>query len=232
MRDIVICASREIENYKTLILNKIVYQPIKRALIESNISHVNPSQKVDALIFTSRHAIISLAKEIKRYPEMSEFLEIPSFVIGESSAQTLNEYGFSTEFVGLDSHGDGFAGEIIPLLKNRKPLYFRAKKIISGLDEKLNNAKIPLKQIIAYENRALNLPLESKPAPRSILIFSAPSHYYSFLQNFGWDGSYLAIAIGFTTFSAFNSDTQGFISQKQTIKSCIEFAEHLKKILP
>ncbi len=191
------------------------------------INPKNPKKQIDALIFTSRYAIQSLAQEIQKHPEMSQFKEIPSFVISNQSAKALYEHNFCVEFVGNDSYGEGFASEIIPLLKNKRALYFRAKKIISELDERLLEAGIALKQIIAYENKTLTLDSALKPKPRSIVIFTAPSNYYSFVQNFGWDGSYIAIAIGITTFGVFNKEVEGYVSPKQTIQSCLEFAQEI-----
>jgi len=232
LRDIILINSKPIPNIKTLVVNKIEYVPIKKALIESHINPKHPSKSIDALIFTSKNAIKSLAKEIDNNPEMQEFLTIPCYVISSVSAHTLQKYNFNIEFIGNDSYGDGFAGEIIPLLINKTPLYFRAKKIISHLDEKLLEAKIHLRQIVAYENKTLNLDSNLKPPPRSIIIFTAPSHYYSFIHNFGWDGSYIAIAIGMTTFGIFHSEVEGFVSPKPSISDCLEFAKELATKIP
>lgn len=227
MRDIVLVHSQTMPDIKTLIVNKVEYCPIKRILLESHIDPLRPARQINALIFTSRNAIQSLIQEIQRYKEMQSFKEIPSFVIGSQSAKVLKDNGFCVEFVGSNSYGEEFTSEIIPFLKKRKPLYFRAKKIVSGLDERLLEAGIALKQVIAYENKTLTLDSALKPEPRSIVIFTAPSNYYSFVQNFGWDGSYIAIAIGITTFGAFNKDVEGYVSPKQTIQSCLEFAQEI-----
>ncbi|PAF42298.1 uroporphyrinogen-III synthase [Helicobacter sp. 11S03491-1] len=232
MREIVLINSKENLKVKTLIVNKIELLPIKKAILEQHIEIQKLHKKVDALIFTSKYACKSLVKNMQEDSMLEVFREIPAFVIGENTAQKLIEHRFNVEYVGIDSHGSGFSSEIIPLLKNRKPLYFRAKKIVSGLDTKLLEAKIKLKQVIAYENKTNIIDKSYKPAPKSILIFTAPSHYLAFKQNFGWDGSYSAVAIGMTTFGVFDSDVEGFISPMQSIDSCIEFAKDLALKLP
>ncbi|PAF51527.1 uroporphyrinogen-III synthase [Helicobacter sp. 13S00477-4] len=232
MRDIILINSKENSKIKTLIVNKIELLLMKKSLIEQYLSLSQIEKNVDALIFTSKNAFKSLLKNIEEYPELEIFRSIPAFVIGENTAQELKIAGFDVEYVGIDSHGAGFSSEIIPLLKNRKPLYFRAKKIVSGLDIKLLEAKIKLKQVIAYENKTHIVDKTFKPATKSILIFTAPSHYLAFRQNFGWDGSYSAIAIGMTTFGVFDSEVEGFISPEQSIESCIEFAKDLALKLP
>ncbi|PAF49794.1 hypothetical protein BKH41_00370 [Helicobacter sp. 12S02232-10] len=232
MREIVLINSKENPKVKTLIVNKIELLPIRKSIIEQHIDLNKIQKSVDALIFTSKYAFKSLLKNMQEYPELEVFRQIPAFVIGENTAQKLKEACFGVEYIGLDSHGAGFSSEIIPLLKNRKPLYFRAKKIVSGLDVKLWEAKIKLKQVIAYENKTSIIDKTFKPLPKSILIFTAPSHYLAFKQNFGWDGSYSAVAIGMTTFGVFDSEVEGFVSPTQSIDSCIEFAKELALKLP
>lgn len=232
MREIVLINSKEVPNVKTLVVNKIELLNIKKAILEQHIKLNRLCEEINALIFTSKFACKSLVKNIEDDPELDIFRSIPAFVIGENTAQELRDFNFTIEYVGFDSHGAGFSSEIIPLLKNRKPLYFRAKKIISGLDVKLLEAKIKLKQIIAYENKTTIVGESFKPAPKTILIFTAPSHYLAFRRNFGWDGSYSAIAIGMTTFNIFDDDVEAFVSPKQSIESCIEFAKDLALKLP
>ncbi|PAF53875.1 hypothetical protein BKH42_03845 [Helicobacter sp. 13S00482-2] len=232
MREIVLISSKQSLNIKTLVVNEINLFSLKKAILDQYPDLMKINQNVDALIFTSKNAFKALLKSIEQDPELEIFKNIPAFVIGEGTAQRLRTEGFKVEYVGIDSHGSGFSSEIIPLLRNRKPLYFRAKKIVSGLDVKLLDAKIKLKQIFAYENRTIILDKTFKPSPKSILIFTAPSHYLAFKQNFGWDGSYYAIAIGMTTFSVFDQDVEAFVSPNQNIDSCIEFAKELASKLP
>lgn len=230
MREIILINSKPNPDIKTLVVNKIEFLPIKKSILDLGINLNNPD--IDALIFTSKNAFKSLLKAIEKDRQLEVFKQIPAFVIGQSSANALKEANFKIEYVGIDSHGAGFSSEIIPLLKNRKPLYFRAKKIVSGLDAKLLEAKIKLKQVIAYENKTNLMAKDFKPLAKSILIFTAPSHYLAFRQNFGWDGSYSAIAIGMTTFGVFDDDVEGFVSSEQSIEGCINFAKELALKLP
>lgn len=224
MRDIILVHSKEYPGVDTLVINEIEYLDMLEVLREIK-------KDFGALVFTSKNAIKSLQKTIEKHSQFEYLKKIPAYVIGEGSAKTLEKYGFNIEYVGQDSHGFGFAGEIIPLLKRKKVLYFRAKKIVSGLDERLLEEKIYLKQIIAYENKRSKAGIK-KPLPKSILIFTAPSHYTSFIQKFSWDGSYIAIAIGLTTFSVFDTEIEAFVSPRQDIESCIEFAKEIAMRLP
>ncbi|CBG40271.1 uroporphyrinogen-III synthase [Helicobacter mustelae] len=225
MRKIVLVSSKPHADVETLVVNEIEHLDMLDSLRELR-------GDFDALVLTSKNAAQSLQQNIKKYPQFEYLKKIPAYAIGESSAQTLGEHGFCVEYVGKDSHGSGFADEIIPMLRGKKVLYFRAKKIVSKLDERLQAARIILKQIVAYENKRNNTHILPKPKPKSILIFTAPSHYLSFVQNFSWDGSYIAIAIGLTTFSVFDEEIEAFVSPRQDIQSCIHFAKEIALRLP
>ncbi|RDU58314.1 uroporphyrinogen-III synthase [Helicobacter sp. MIT 99-5507] len=220
MRDIVLIGSKAESNIKSLVVSEI-------ELLEFTLNLAN----IDALIFTSKYAIKSLANNADRLNDHT-WKKIPSFVIGKSSADYLRQMGGKIEYIGEDSHGDGFANEIIPLLKDRNPLYIRAKKIVSHINEKLIHQKIKLHEVVGYENKIKKLDSKLAPKPNSILIFTAPSHYKAFLSNFKWDGSYIAVAIGMTTFGVFDAGVNAFVSPKQSIQACIELAEELNTRLP
>lgn len=219
-KEIILIGSKAEPNVKSLIVSQIELLPFPLHL-----------KNIDALIFTSRYAITSIHENAIRQNDYS-WKEIPSFVIGQASANYLIELGGKVEYIGKDSHGEGFANEIIPLLEHRNPLYIHAKKIVSHLNEKLLQHKIKLHEVIAYENKIQKLDPHLAPKPNSILIFTAPSHYKAFLANFKWDGSYIAIAIGMTTFGVFDIGVNAFVSPKQTIQDCIEFAKDLSVRLP
>lgn len=219
--EIILVGTRKIKNVKCLITNTIAFCPITHTL-----------EGIDSLIFTSRYAIQSLLESASPLsphynPHLAKWREIPSFVISPKSAELLYKHNARVEFVGQKAHGKEFAKEIIPLLKNHSPLYFRAKEIISHLNTTLKNAKIPLQEAIAYVNMPLILEQNLKPKPQSVLIFTAPSAYKSFVSNFGWEDEYIAIAIGKSTLSYFDSTINAHISPKPSIPHAIEFAKSI-----
>lgn len=220
MREIILISSKKHPDIKTLKVSEIAFIDMFDSLREVR-------GNFQALVFTSKNAVESLEKTLQKYPQFEFLKKIPCYVIGHNSAKALEKYNFNVEYVGQDSHGFGFANEITPILKKKRVLYFRAKKIVSGLDETLLDSGVKLKQIIAYENKRSSVDRNLKPPPKSILIFTSPSHYLSFIQNFSWDGSYIAIAIGMTTFGVFDTSIEAFVSPKQDIQSCIDFANEV-----
>lgn len=219
--EVILIGTREVKNIKCLVTNKITYLPITHDL-----------KGIDSLIFTSAYAIQSLLESANPLsthynPHLTKWREIPSFVISPKSAELLYQHNAKVEFVGQKAHGQEFAKEIIPLLQNRFPLYLRAKEIISHLNSTLINAKIPLQEALAYINTPLSLEQNLKPKPQSVLIFTAPSAYKSFVANFGWEDEYIAIAIGKSTFASFSSALHAYISPKPSIPHAIKFAQSI-----
>lgn len=179
-------------------------------------------QKFDSLIFTSKNAIKALNYNAQRYPHMGLWQKMPSFVIGAGSQKTLEDLGGSFASMPQDFHGKSMIKMLIPLLKNRSPLYLRAEHIVSNLDKELIKNHIALSSQVIYRSKLrFDLTAQEKPKQESILLFTAPSSYHFFCQTFTWDSSYLAIAMGKTTFASFGSGIQKLISPFQEIRKTV-----------
>lgn len=222
MREIILIGTKENSEVKSLVVSEIAYEDIAPDALEG----------VDSLIFTSKNAILALIESAKKHEPLRAWVNIPSYVIGHASAKALQNACANIAHIGSDAHGANFAKELIELLADKNPLYLRAQNIVSKLDEKLISANIKLKQIVAYINQPKKLDSALKPKGNSVLIFTSPSTFAFFKQNFGWNPNYVAVAIGMTTFSAFDSDMVAFVSQKQNIEGCIELAKDLAQKLP
>lgn len=214
--EVILTGTREIQGVKCLLTNSIEFLPITHNLLGIN-----------ALVFTSSYAIHSLAKSSESSPHLSAWKHIPSFVISPKSEEVLKGYGACVEFVGKSGEGRAFGEEICPLLKGRNVLYLRAKKIVSGLDSIFKAYGISFEQVFAYENIYQKLPSSLKPKPHSIIIFPSPSAYHSFVENFGWDSHYKALALGRTTFSHFDKHICAILSPHASFGASIAFAKEL-----
>lgn len=216
-------------NAKGLVLRQIIFYPLRLGDIAS---FLNTESKKKALIFTSQNAIFAFHEALKNAPTFLYLKQIPCYAIGHSSARLARELGLNVVFVGQDGHGDKFGDEILPLLHDSKVVYFRAREIVSRLDEKLKLNNIDFKEIIAYESQILQSSIlqSQKPKQDSIIIFSAPSHFRAFKNIFTWDLSYRAVAIGETTFKAFDSSIMGYVSEKRDLLSCLRLAQKLLEV--
>lgn len=76
----------------------------------------------NALIFTSKSAIFALEDN------KLDWKNIPSYLIAPATSKVAELLGVNIVFTGSSGHGNDFAQELIPHLKNKKTLYVRAKK--------------------------------------------------------------------------------------------------------
>lgn len=199
------------DDVKTLVLNEIKFSDFNVDLSE-----------FDALVITSKNALGAL-KFNKILPR--ESLQI--YAIGEASAEAARKFGFAQIYVGKNAHGDEFAREIASLVKNQKTLFLRAQKTASSVGKILRESGCELTEIIAYKNVAKHVNSELKPPKGSVIIFTAPSAVRNYIENFGWDESYKAVAIGKTTALELEKFTKPVISSEQNINSCVTLAKTL-----
>ncbi len=206
---------------KIYLLNNLKYEGIENLEvfgIEYIKSQIDLSQ-YDALIFTSKNAIYSLDSFNKSWKNFA------SYAIAPKTASVIKEYGGNVNFTGISSHGNEFANELIPLLKNKKVLYIRALKTVSNITGILKSNDIDISELIAYKTSCLK---SSKVLEKnSIFIFTAPSSVECFFKNYTWDNSYKAIVIGKTTAKYLPSNIKYHLSEKTSIDECIKLAKQL-----
>ncbi|NQY23793.1 MAG: uroporphyrinogen-III synthase [Campylobacteraceae bacterium] len=209
MSNIYLLNNQKHEGVINLKVFRINYLPFKADFSQYN-----------ALIFTSKNAITSLL------PHKGLWESIDSYAIAPKTSEILLSHHSKLVFVGKTSHGNDFAKELIPLLKDKNVLYISAKKTVSNLVSLLTNAKINIKQQITYETVCSN---EDKMyiSKNAVIIFSSPSCIECFFKQYSWDKSYRAVLIGKTTASYFPSNLDYAISAKPNIKSCINLAKEL-----
>lgn len=178
----------------------------------------------DALIITSKNSINSL-----KFNSIA-VADILVFAIGKASALACREFGFSMVYQAQNSHGSEFGAEIIEKLRDKKVLFIKARETVSNLDIFFSQNGIDITTIVGYENEILQNVNAPRPESGSIIIFTSPLNVRAFLQNFGWDSSYQAIAIGKATAKALALHTSPIISDTQSLKNCVEIAKSLRSV--
>jgi uroporphyrinogen-III synthase len=185
-----------------------------------NISYKIDFSLYDGLIFTSKNGVYSLQNDTKSKT-------IPAYAIASKTAEILNKNKINVVYTGTSGHGDDFAKELIPILKNKKVLYIRAKKVVSNLTNILNDNGVCCDELITYQTVCKKYNKTQQPPKNSIIIFSSPSTIKCFFESFKWDNSYLAISIGKTTAKYFPNDIKYKIAKQTSIQSCIELAQRI-----
>ncbi len=207
---------------KIYLLNNLKYKGVenlevfKIEYIKSNVD----LNIYDTLLFTSKNAVYSLNSFNTKWKELD------SFAIAPMTANIIKEEGGKVFFTGSSGHGDDFAKELIPLLKNRKVLYIRALKVVSKLVEILKENHIEVDELITYKtvcNEALNCKLEDN----SIIIFTSPSSVECFFKKILWKDTFKAVVIGKTTAKFMPKEVKYQISDKTSVQECIKVAQKL-----
>lgn len=205
--DIYILSDKKVKWAKNLPMIEIHYQ-------DSDID----IKSYDALIFTSKNAIIGIDSISPAWKQ------IPSYVIAPQTAKILKEMGGKLTFTGKAKHGNEFAHEIIPLLENKKVLYVRGKDLVSGLVTILQDNKISCDEVIVYETACKSYENPPILPKNSVIIFSSPSTIKCFFKNNIWDESFTAIAIGNTTAKHFPPHIEPIVSDNTSLEFCVKKA--------
>lgn len=209
MGKIYLLNNQRFENVENIEVFKIDYLP---SLIDI--------LKYDALIFTSKNAIYSLASFNQNWKE------IPAFVIADKTANVLKENGGNLEFIANAKDGNEFANKLILKLKNKKALYIRAKKVVSDLVEILEKNSIDIDELITYKtscNKNSIIQIENN----SVIVFTSPSSVECFFKQYDWNDSLKAVVIGKTTAKYLPDNIDFIVSSKTSVQECIKLAQSL-----
>ncbi|MCK9454070.1 uroporphyrinogen-III synthase [Sulfurimonas sp.] len=190
--------------------------------IETIKTEINFS-KYDAIIFTSKNAILSLNSYNKSWKTK------PIYAIAPQTAKVASNLGAKIKFVSKEKHGNEFADELVPLLKNKKVLYIRGSKVVSNLVNTLNTSGVLCDEAIVYQTVCVDIKKKIKLPKNSVIIFSSPSTIECFLKNALWDESYKAVSIGHTTKKYFPPNIIPYVSETTSLDSCVKKAIELSR---
>ena len=177
--------------------------------------------KFNAIIVTSKNSI-----NVLKFNSIA-VADILVFAIGKATALACKEFGFKQIYEAKNSHGSEFGAEILEKLYGKKVLFIKAKETVSNLDIYFSQNGIDITVVDGYENLILYPNDIKKPESNSTIIFTSPMNVRAFIQNFSWNDSYQAVAIGKATASTLASYCTPIISNSQSLKSCIELAKSL-----
>lgn len=206
---------------KIYLLNNIPFEGVENLevfKIEFIPSTINISD-YDALIFTSKNAIYSLNSF------NNDWKNINSYAIAPKTAKIINESDGKVQFTGVSSHGNEFAEELVPLLKNKKCLYIRAQKVVSKLVDILKQNYINIDELITYKTVSNVDSLSNIIEDGSTIIFTSPSSVNCFFQKYQWNDTLRAIVIGKTTSKYLPKNIKFEISTTTSIEECIKLAK-------
>ena len=176
----------------------------------------------DGVILTSKQGVVAL-------DEVSEgaWRAVPAAAIGEMTAREIRKRGGELLFIASKAYGDILARELGERFRGYRWLYPRPKVVVSKIAADLAAAGITVTEKVIYETACLSYDAEKSPEKGAILIFTSPSIVRCYFQNFGWDESWQAVAIGHKTAQAFPKGVSVHLCASPSIDSAIDSARNL-----
>jgi len=176
----------------------------------------------DTLLFTSKNCVDMVDSIDKRWREYG------SISIGEATTQKIKELGGSVIF-SSKGYGESLVQDITKNFSHLKILFLKPKVVATDIRSQLQTFGIEIDEQVIYETQCVHYDETKQPLKGSIIIFTSPSTVKCFFDNFEWDESYRAVAIGEVTAKAFPKSIDYVISQKPLIDACIKEAKNLRK---
>ncbi len=176
----------------------------------------------DTLLFTSKNCVDMVDSIDKRWREY------PIISIGEATTQKIKELGGSILF-SSKGYGESLVQDITQKFSHLKLLFLRPKVVATDIRSQLQTFGITIDEQIIYETQCVHHDTMKKPLKGSVIIFTSPSTVKCFFDNFEWDESYRAVAIGRVTANAFPKSIDCVIPQKPLIDTCIKEAQNLEE---
>ena len=176
--------------------------------------------RYDYLIFTSKRGVDAIDRITNKWKSL------PAFAVGEATARRIEELGGKVVEVS-SGYGEDLAKRVIQSGQKGGYLVVRPKEVVTQVADILHSYGIEAKEAILYETLCQECGKLQKPPQGSVIIFSSPSTVRCFLECFGWDESYKAVAIGYKTARALPPFIQAHIPPTPTFQACVELAKKL-----
>ncbi len=174
----------------------------------------------DYLIFTSKRGVDAIDRIT------DQWRSLPAFAVGEATARHIEELGGKVIAIA-SGYGEDLAKMIARSGRKGQYLVVRPKKVVTSVADILHSCGIDAEEVILYETVCAECQKLPKPPQNSVIIFSSPSTIRCFLDCFGWDESYKAVAIGRKTARALPPFVQAYISPTPDLQACVELAKKL-----
>ena len=178
--------------------------------------------KYDGVILTSKQGVVAL-DEVSH----GAWKALPAAAIGKQTASEIEARGGRVIYMASKAYGDVLARELAERFADRRWLYARPKVVVSKIAADLRSAGIEVDEAVIYETSCTRYEASQKPQKGAVLIFTAPSIVRCFFDNFSWDESWQAVAIGHKTAQAFPDTVKPKISPSTSIDDSIEFSKNL-----
>ena len=178
--------------------------------------------RFDGVILTSKQGVIAL-------DEVSggAWRSLPAAAIGKQTAAEIEARGGEVVYTASKAYGDVLAKELSERFADLRWLYARPKVVVSKIAAQLREAGIEVEEAVIYETSCVRYDASRRPEKGAALIFTAPSIVRCFFENFDWDDSWKAVAIGEKTAQTFPEGVRSRLSPTTSIDEAIRFSRTL-----
>jgi uroporphyrinogen-III synthase len=178
--------------------------------------------KYDGLILTSKQGVIAL-------DEVSggAWKSLPAAAIGKQTAAEIEKRGGRVLYTATKAYGDVLARELAERFDGMRWLYARPKVVVSKIAADLQKAGIRVDEVVVYETSCVRYDAADRPVEGAVIVFTAPSVARCFYENFGWDESWKAVAIGDKTAAAVDKFAKALLSPDTSLDKAVTFAENV-----
>ena len=175
--------------------------------------------RYDGVILTSKQGVAAL-------DEVSDgaWRTLPAAAIGKQTAAEIEARGGRVIYTASKAYGDVLAKELSERFADRRWLYTRPKVVVSKIAAQLREAGIEVEEAVIYETSCVRYDESRRPQKGAALVFTAPSIVRCFFENFDWDESWKAVAIGEKTAQAFPEGIEVRLSPSTSIDEAIRFS--------
>ena len=148
----------------------------------------------DWLFFSSKNGVRFFFEQSPILPERFRIA-----VIGEGTANALQEFGYQATFVGEENDTTAIAKNFAEIAMGQKVVFLSAKKSVRGIQkilEKNFSGNIEVEDVVVYSNRVKS---HFKIPHCDILVFTSPKNAQAYCKKFTIDETQVIVSIGKTT---------------------------------
>ncbi|MEF3192058.1 MAG: uroporphyrinogen-III synthase [Campylobacterales bacterium] len=177
----------------------------------------------EALILTSRHALTSLTLS------NLDWRQIPAFCVGKKTAKRVEQEGGVIGGIAPEGVGEQL---LIPMRESgfRRFWWPSGRDVATDIVTMAKGEGFEVIRTVVYETRCTDTTSENqRPLPGSTIIFTSPKTAHCFLERYGWEEGWRAVAIGPTTLAALPDSLNASLSPKPDFESAVAWAMGLLK---
>jgi uroporphyrinogen-III synthase len=172
----------------------------------------------DTLIFTSKVAVQSIDRIDKSWKKF------PAISVGKKTSSEIFKLGGEILHTVEKGGGKEIVKDIIESFRERRFLYVRPEKVATNISKELRTFGVYIDEVTLYKTICKDK-IEFEIKENSIVVVSSPSTIECLFKNINVPQNTVFIAIGKKTLAKIPANFEAYLSQEESLESCIYFAK-------